>query len=100
MVTTVADAGDDVSVTRFGGIIEIDSGSVTVIQVFAARSGGSDTVVTAELADRCADADVVVTTPDSVGRVTDALRDGDLPYEVSDAPTSGRDGEESTRSTQ
>jgi putative transcriptional regulator len=140
VATTAADAGEDVSVTGFEGVMEIDPGSVTVIQVPAARSGGSDAVVTAELADRCADAavvvaagveavvalrdadvdvetafaagdvaadaaargvdSVVVTTPDSVGRVTDALRDGDVLYEVADAPLSDRGGEESTRSAQ
>jgi len=125
VATTDSEAGGDVGVTGFEGIIDLDPGSVTVVQVPPVRSGGSravdsDTVaaacdeagvvtasgveavvaldragvdpdatfaageVAADAAGRGVDA-VVVATADNVGRVTDALRDADAPYEVTDA---------------
>ncbi|WP_144901696.1 DUF7839 domain-containing protein [Halobellus captivus] len=131
VATTAADPGGDVSVTGFEGVIEIDPGRVTVVQIPSARSGGSRAVPADELAVRCADADVVVAagveavvalraadvdvetsfaagdvaaaaaargvdsvvvaTPDLVGRVTDALRDAEVRYEVTEM-TDERDG--------
>jgi putative transcriptional regulator len=128
VATTSADPGEDVSVTGFEGVIEIEPGEVTVVQVPSARSGGSRAVSPDELAEICADAavvvaagveavvalraaevdvetsfaagevaaaaaargvdSVVVATADNVGRVTDALRDSDVLYEVTEA---GRD---------
>ncbi|SFR47754.1 DUF7839 domain-containing protein [Halogeometricum limi] len=125
VATTDAEAGEDVSITGFEGVIEMDPGSVTVVQVPPARSGGSRAVDVETLAAMCADADVVVAagveavvslrkagvetetslaagdvaaagaarglsgvvvaTTDLVGRVTDALRDGDVLYEVTEA---------------
>ncbi|WP_049917148.1 DUF7839 domain-containing protein [Halogeometricum pallidum] len=125
VTTTAAEADEDVSITGFEGVIEMDPGSVTVVQVPPARSGGSRTVELDRLAEACADADVVVAagveavvslrkadvavetslaagevaaagaarglaavvvaTTDLVGRVTDALRDGDVLYEVTEA---------------
>ena len=125
VATTSAGAGDDVSVTGFEGVIEIDPGRVTVIQVPSARAGGSRAVPAEGLRTVCADASVVVAagveavlslrdagveiettfaagavaaeaaargvdavvvaTADAVGRVTDALRDGDVLYEVTEA---------------
>jgi putative transcriptional regulator len=125
VATTDAAAGEDVSVTGFEGVMEIEPGRVTVVQVPLARSGGSGAVETDALASVCADADVVVAagveavvalrtadvaietsfaagevaaaaaargldatvvaTADLVGRVTDALRDGDVLYEVTEA---------------
>ncbi|WP_158057730.1 DUF7839 domain-containing protein [Halorussus halophilus] len=124
VTTTDADAGEDVGVTGFEGIIDIDPGSVTVYQVPPVRSGGSRAVDEQALASACDDADfvgatgveavvalrqvghdpattfaagevaaaaasrglrvVVVATADGVGRVTDALREGDVTYEVTD----------------
>lgn len=122
VATTDAAAGTDVSVTGFEGVIEIDSGSVSIVQVPPARAGGSreadreavtrvcesaDLVVAAgvegvvtlrtlgiepavtfaagevavDAAERGLDV-AVVATGDAVGRVTDALRDGDISYEV------------------
>jgi putative transcriptional regulator len=122
--TTDAEAGEDVGVTGFEGIIDFDPGTVTVYQVPPVRSGGSAAAdadalaaacesanlvaatgveavvalrradcdpattfaageVAAAAADRGLDA-VVVVTADVVGRVTDALRDGNVAYEVSD----------------
>ncbi|MDQ2053385.1 MarR family transcriptional regulator [Halobellus sp. H-GB7] len=129
VATTSADPGEDVSITGFEGVIEIEPGEVTVVQVPSARSGGSRAVSPDELAGICADAavvvaagveavvalraaevdvetsfaagevaaaaaargvdSVVVATADNVGRVTDALRDSDVLYEVTEA---GRDG--------
>ena len=113
------------SVTGFEGVIEIEPGQVTVVQVPSASAGGSRAVPAEGLRDVCADASVVVaagvegvlslrdagiepettfaagdvaaeaaargvdavviTTADEVGRVTDALRDGDVLYEVTEA---------------
>ncbi|MGM0604530.1 MAG: MarR family transcriptional regulator [Halobacteriota archaeon] len=120
--TTDAAKGTDVSVTGFEGVIEMDPGVVTVVQVPPAQAGGSRAIDTDRLADICADADLVVAagveavvslrsidrepavtvaagevateaasrgmnvavvaTLDAVGRVTDALRDGDVSYDV------------------
>ncbi len=125
VATTDAAPGADVSVSGFEGVIDVDTGKVTVYQVPPARRGGSDAVDLADLAATCEAADlvvsdgvealvatreagvdpavtvaagdvaveaaprgldvVVVVTSDSVGRVTDALRDGNVVYEVLDA---------------
>ena len=125
VATTSAEPGDDVSVTGFEGVIEIDPGRVTVVQVPSARAGGSRTVPSEGLRTVCADTAmvvaagveavvslrdagidpettfaagevaaeaatrgidvVVVATADAVGRVTDALRDGEVLYEVTEA---------------
>lgn len=125
VATTDAEAGDDVSITGFEGVIEIGPGQATVIQIPPARSGGSSAVDLSALETACGVADVVVAagveavvalrkagveaetslaagevaaaaaargldatvvaTADLVGRVTDALRDGDALYEVTEA---------------
>jgi putative transcriptional regulator len=125
VATTDAGAGEVVSVTGFEGVIEIDPGRVTVVQVPSARAGGSRAVPAEGLRNVCADVSViaaagveavlslrdagiepettfaagdvaaeaaargvdavVVATADAVGRVTDALRDGDVLYEVTEA---------------
>ena len=125
VATTSAEPGADVSVTGFEGVIEIDPGRVTVVQVPSARAGGSRAVPAEGLRNVCADVSVVaaagveavlslrdagidpettfaagdvaaeaaargvdavvVATADAVGRVTDALRDGDVRYEVTEA---------------
>ncbi len=122
VATTDADADTDVSITSFEGVIEMDAGSVAVVQVPPARGGGSRAVDVDRLCTHCAEADlvvagdvegvvslrsadvepavtvaagevaasaaavgmraVVVASTDSVGRVTDALRDGDADYDV------------------
>ncbi|WP_132057472.1 DUF7839 domain-containing protein [Halorussus amylolyticus] len=124
VATTDAEAGADVGVTGFEGIIDFDPGTVTVFQVPPVRSGGASEADADALASACAAADivaatgveavvalrridrepattfaagemsaaaadrgldvVVVATADIVGRVTDALRDGNVAYEVSD----------------
>jgi len=128
VATTDADAGEDVSVTGFQGVIEVDSGEVTVIQVPPARSGGSRAVDADALAAAAAEVDLlvaagveavvslrridrepavtvaagavaadaaprgmdvlVVANTDAVGRVTDALRDADVVYELRDGTES------------
>ncbi len=122
VATTDAAAGSVVSVTDFAGVIDIDPGEVSVVQVPSTRSGGVEDPDT--IAARAADADlrvaagveavvalrttdteyathfapgevaadaasrglnvVVVATTDELGRVTDALRDAGVPYEVGD----------------
>jgi putative transcriptional regulator len=124
VATTDADAGEDVGVTGFEGIIDFEPGTVTVFQVSPVRSGGAETADGEALAAACEAADlvaatgveavvalreadrepattfaagevaaeaagrgldvVVVATSDIVGRVTDALRDGSVAYEVTE----------------
>ncbi|AGN02410.1 regulatory protein Crp [Salinarchaeum sp. Harcht-Bsk1] len=125
ITTTAAEAGQDVGVTGFEGVVDLEPGSVTVLQIPPIRSGGSRVVddeavaaavdeaelvvaagVEAVVALRDADAEpavsfaggevaaeaagrgldvLVAATTDAVGRVTDALRDADVTYEVSEA---------------
>ena len=120
--TTAAAAGTDVSVTGFEGVIEMEPGVVTVVQVPPARAGGSRAIDQAKVRSLCEDADllvaagveavvslrsidnepavttaagsvaaeaaargmsvVVVATSDAIGRVTDALRDNDITYDL------------------
>ena len=122
VATTDAEAGTDVGVTGFEGVIDMAPGTVTVYQVPPVRAGGSRGIDEAALADLCTEADltlasgveavvalrgidhppavaaaagevaadaagrgqdvVVAVTRDEVGRVTDALRDGDTEYVV------------------
>ncbi len=124
VATTDAGAGEDLSVTGFEGVIDMEPGTVTVYQVPPVRSGGSGAVEPAALAAACEDAALVVAagveavvacrraevepattvaagavaaeaaarglevavvaTTDEVGRVTDALRDGQAAYEVTE----------------
>ncbi|MBX0293868.1 MarR family transcriptional regulator [Haloarcula nitratireducens] len=120
VATTSAEAGSVVGVTGFEGVIALDPGHVSVVQVPPVRSGpveetadvaaacegasivtaaGVEAVVAlrdagvepttyfaagevaADAAARGLDA-VVVATQDTVGRVTDALRDASVDYDV------------------
>lgn len=60
VATTDADAGTDVGVTSFEGVMDLSPGSVTVLQVPAVRSGGSDAVDSSVIADHCESSDLVV----------------------------------------
>jgi putative transcriptional regulator len=120
VTTTAAREGDVVGVTGFEGVIDLQPGHVTVVQIQPIRSGPVEN--TSEIAAACADvpivtaagveavaalraADVeatthfapgdvaadaaargldaaVVTTQDAVGRITDALRDAGVAYDV------------------
>ncbi|MFC7204303.1 MarR family transcriptional regulator [Haloferax namakaokahaiae] len=60
VATTGGDAGDDVSVTGFEGIIEMEPGRVRILQVPSARVGGSDELDGDALAATCGEADFVV----------------------------------------
>ena len=60
--TTTADAGEDVSVTGFEGVIEMSPGSVAVYQVPRARNGGS----------RVVDVDALAAAVDAAGLVVAA----------------------------
>ena len=122
--TTDAEEGEDASVTGFEGVIEMEPGSVRVLQIPPARLGGSSDVDLSALADACTDADivvasgveavvacrraavsletwfspgevaadaaargldaVVVASTDAAGRVTDALRDAGVLFEVTE----------------
>ncbi|WP_416838999.1 MarR family transcriptional regulator [Haloferax sp. DFSO52] len=124
VATTDAMAGADASVTGFEGVIEMEPGSVRVLQIPPARLGGSSDVDLSALADACAEADivlasgveavvacrradaeletwfspgevaadaaargldaVVVASTDAAGRVTDALRDAGVLFEVTE----------------
>lgn len=59
VATTDAVADTDVGVTSFEGVIDLEPGSVTVIQIPTVRTGGSRAVDTDMVADTCADADLV-----------------------------------------
>jgi putative transcriptional regulator len=125
VATTSADAGADVSVTGFEGVIDMSPGSVAIYQVPRARNGGSRAVDTDALGAATAAAGLVVAagveavaalrrieaepavsvaagpvateaatkgldvavvaSVDEAGRVIDALRDGDVTYELVDA---------------
>lgn len=122
--TGPAEAGDDVGVTGFEGIIDLDPEAVSIAQVPSVRSGGSraidrsalrdllngvdlvacagiEAVVSVRSVDREPDTwfapgavaanaarvgldTVVVATVDHVPRVTDAIRDVNVEYSVSD----------------
>ncbi len=58
--TRGAAAGEDVGVTDFAGIIDIDPGHVTVVQVPPISRGGSRTVVTDQIQASCENEDVIV----------------------------------------
>ena len=120
--TTAAEAGEAVGVTGFEGLIDLEPGHVSVIQVPSVRTGND--VDHDAIAERAADADivtaagveavatlrsahvepttyfapgdvaadaasrgldaVVVATPDTLGRVTDPLRDAGVSYDVTE----------------
>ncbi len=122
IATTDAEPGTDVGVTSFEGIMELEPGSVTVLQVPSIRTGGSRSIDGDAIVDAVTDADrvaatgveavvacrqaavdpdvtfavgefaadaaehgltvTVVATTDAVGRVTDALREAAVSYEV------------------
>ena len=59
VATGDADAGQAVGVTGFEGIIDMEQGSVTVVQIPPVRSGGPDAVDRDTLAATCEAADVI-----------------------------------------
>jgi len=120
VTTTSAEAGEVVGVTGFEGVIDLNPGHVSVVQVPPVRSGSVENIakietacegvpivtaagveavvalrdagveptthfapgeVAADAASRGLDA-AVVATQDTVGRVTDALRDASVDYDV------------------
>lgn len=124
IATTNAAEGEDVGVTNFDGIIDLEPGRITILQIPTIRSGGSRSVDSELIKVRCADVDliaaagveaivtleklgikidtkfgvgnvaadaarrgldvVIAATADTIGRVTDPLRDHSLAYEVED----------------
>ncbi|ARS88702.1 MarR family transcriptional regulator [Natrarchaeobaculum aegyptiacum] len=60
VATTDAEAGTDVGVNSFEGVMDLEPGSVTVLQVPAVRSGGSRTIDSSLVTDHCEEADLVV----------------------------------------
>ena len=60
--TTDAEAGHDVGVSGFEGVIEFEPGEVAVYQVPPIRAGGSASVDQKALQAACADADLVLAT--------------------------------------
>ena len=57
--TTDAAAGTDVGVTGFEGVIDLEAGSVTVLQVPSVRSGGSRAADAEAVTDACEGADLI-----------------------------------------
>lgn len=62
IATTDAEPGEDVGVTGFQGIIDLEAEPVHIIQVPSIRMGGSRHVSPTALADRCAAVDVLTAT--------------------------------------
>jgi putative transcriptional regulator len=62
VATTDAEAGTDVGVTSFEGVIDLEPGSVTVLQVPPVRSGGSRAIDDETVTGHCDDADLVLAT--------------------------------------
>jgi len=60
VATTDAEAGTDVGVSSFEGVMDLEPGSVTVLQVPAVRTGGSRALEASYLEDHCEAADLVV----------------------------------------
>ena len=60
IATTDAGAGEDIGVTGFEGIIDLEPGAVIVFQIPSVRSGGSDAADVDRLRTALADADLVV----------------------------------------
>lgn len=76
VATTDADAGTDVGITGFEGVIEMEPGTVTVFRVPPVRTGGSRGVDADALRESCEEADLIVA--DGVEAVV-ALRRVDHP---------------------
>jgi putative transcriptional regulator len=96
VAVTDAEAGEDVGVTNFEGVVDYDLGSVTIISIPQIRSGGSRTVEPERVAAVATDHDLVATAG------TEALvaaRGADLepdirfgtPEAVQEAATKGQD---------
>lgn len=60
VATTDAEAGTEVGVTGFEGVIDLEPGSVTILEVPSVRTGGSGAIDSESVAETCAGADVVV----------------------------------------
>ena len=58
--TTDADRGTDVGVTDFTGVIDLEPGTVTIVQVPAIANGGSRGVDPDRVVAHCSDADLVL----------------------------------------
>lgn len=57
--TTDASEGEDVGITGFEGIIDLEPGEVLVVEIPAVRSGGSRTVSQSRLRELCSEADLI-----------------------------------------
>ncbi len=62
VATTDADGGQDVGVTSFEGVIDLEPGFVTVWQVPPVRAGGSDAAGMDSIASGCGATDLVLAT--------------------------------------
>jgi putative transcriptional regulator len=127
VAVTAAEAGGDVGVTEFEGLVDYEWGEVRVVSVPRVHEGGSGAVDADALAERAADIDLlavagveafaavsrteldpdirfgvaaavteaahrgldvlVVASVTELSAITDALRDGDLGYDVMDGET-------------
>jgi putative transcriptional regulator len=83
VATMDADEGEDVGVTGFEGVIDLEAGVVTVHQIPPVRSGGSREVDVDALREACDDADLVAA--DGVEAVV-ALRKVDVEPDETFAP--------------
>lgn len=134
IATTDASKGEEVGVTDFDGIIDLEPGDVTILQMPTIQSGGSRNINQPITKARCNDADlvaaagvepivalrkvdveadvifgvgevvadaarrgingVIIATADTIGRVTDPLRNAGITYEVEDISVENEAGEE------
>lgn len=79
IATTDGDPGQEIGVTDFDGIIDLEPGAVTLLQVPTIQSGGSRNVDREQLQAGCADVDIVAAA--GVESIV-ALRDADIPIDT------------------
>ena len=90
VATTDAVAGTDVGVTSFEGVMDLDPGSVTVVQVPTVRTGGSRAIDSNWLAERCEASDLVVAAGvEAVVACREAGADPALPFAAGEVAAEG-----------
>ncbi|WP_436343000.1 DUF7839 domain-containing protein [Natronorubrum sp. FCH18a] len=90
VATTDAEAGTDVGVTSFEGVMELEPGSVTVLQVPAVRTGGSRAVDSTQVSERCDESDLVVAAGvEAVVACRQAGTDPTLPFAAGEVAAEG-----------
>jgi putative transcriptional regulator len=96
VAVTAADAGGDVGVTDFEGVLDYDLGRVTAVSIPRVQDGGSAAVANGTILDGGADADLVATAgTEALVAARAAGLDSDVrfgtPQAVSEAAVRGLD---------